>query len=108
MFSLKADDLLAQKAIDSPANAMTLEYNIYKAFGDMEFYFEHVDEDTYHVIPWPGKSPILNLPAEGRNVTFEQNETDTELPSKELLRLHKNIGLILHMSAAAEDIDRML
>ena len=108
MFSSTAEDLLGQKAIDSPANAMTLEHHLHLAFGDMEFYFDHAEGDTYNVLPWPGKPPILNLPAEGRKVTFEQHGTCTELPSRELLKLHYDIGQILHMSAAAEDVDRLL
>ncbi|KAL9104387.1 MAG: hypothetical protein Q9163_000645 [Psora crenata] len=102
MFGPAAANLIDRIEIDTPVNAMTLTASLHSTFGTFRIYFEHMEGNTFKVKSWNRPSPG-GVPCE---VTLRQHgDSKTDLPSYELLEVHRAIGHILHMSAAAESID---
>ena len=65
-----------------------------------------MDIDTHEVKAWDEDLLDDILP---KTITFTQHGTSLiELPSKELLELHRSICKNLHRSGAAEDVDVLL
>ncbi|KAM0800636.1 hypothetical protein BDR22DRAFT_242203 [Usnea florida] len=105
-FSSRAEEFFTKDLIDTVANTMTLEHNLHDAFGNMDIHFDNVDNNIYEVKAWDEDLLDYILP---KTITFTQHGTSLiELPSKELLELHRSIGRVLHMSGAAKDVDVLL
>ncbi|KAM0800508.1 hypothetical protein BDR22DRAFT_962953 [Usnea florida] len=104
LFDPAVTALLDDDMIDSPMNVMSLTPYLHQAFGDFRIYFEPTGDNSYEVKVWQKPYPLA-LPS-STIITFSNGANSSiDLPSKELLRLHRSIGRILHMSAAAESIE---
>ena len=103
LFDPAVTALLDDDMIDSPMNVMSLTPILHEAFAQFQIYFEPTGDDKYEVKVWKKPYPqgLTSL-----IITFSNGANSSiDLPSKELLRLHRAIGRILHMSGAAESIE---
>jgi HNH endonuclease len=114
MFDPGIANLIDGEDIDRPFNAMTLTVEMHRLFGALKVYFEpappelNKPEHTYIIrttksYPWQS-SPSFPLE---RTLLLSQNRT-IDPPSRRLLAVHRACALILHLSGAAEYINKIL
>ena len=106
MFGSTIETIIRQEEIDTPGNTMLLNKGLHYYFRDFGIYFEHLEGNQYEVKSWNEFIKPKILP---RKVTLRQHgSSTTTLPLQGLLKTHKAIGEILHVSGAAEAVDRLL
>lgn len=88
-------------AMDSPENAMTMEFDKHLMFGELHIYFEPQQgtQDSY-TVRHVGASfePFSNFP---RNVTF-RTVTGIPSPDPNLFAIHRACARIAHATGAGE------
>ncbi|KAK9480788.1 hypothetical protein V1514DRAFT_115619 [Lipomyces japonicus] len=110
MFNPVAVQELEGSNIDRPRIALVLSHDAQLYFGNFRIAFNRVEgeERTYmidYVRPTRYRVP-LDLPV---TVTLDfAPDNNIELPSPELLNIHRAIARIFHLSAAGEYIDKFL
>ncbi len=106
MFGSTVETIIRQEEIDTPGNMMLLNKGLHNYFRDFGIYFEHLEGNQYEVKSWNEFIKPRSLP---RKVTLRQHGSSTAtLPLQGLLKTHKAIGEILHVSGATEAVDRLL
>jgi hypothetical protein len=98
--------------IDRPYNAFTLTHDLYQRFGDLTIYFEPVPNTvTPHIYiirpttPYPFfRRPELPL----TRTLFTTSDRNIDPPSSRLLVIHRACLLILHLSGAAEFVNKVI
>lgn len=117
MFSPGISTALAGIRIDSPSNAMLLVSELHDRFGNLECYFEaapaHVGANAYTFHTTPKAIPIdPSLVPTGSYVVFTNHKTGgdvpVDLPSPQLLAIHRACCMMLAMSGAAEYLESLL
>lgn len=95
MFDPEAIDLIQDRDIDKPLNALMLENNFHEMFGNFLMFDVH---DPRERMIAPFKLPIIQ----------DLNSTDDiDPPSPKLLAIHYAIGKMLHLSGAGAYVDRI-
>jgi HNH endonuclease len=94
--------------IDGPYNALTLTHDLHQRFGDLSIYFEPVSPHTYVVKPTTSypffRRPKLPL----TRTLFITSDRTIDPPSSRLLAIHRACSLILHLSGAAEFVNKVI
>ena len=95
--------------IDTPKNAITLSKSLHDKFGRFNVFFDEI----------PNKPHAYKMDSFKKNVSFayrlpkevnlqNKDRQDIDPPCPRLLRIHRVVAEILHLSAAGEYIDRMI
>jgi len=98
--------------IDRPYNALTLTHDLHQRFGDLTIYFEPAPNaaalHTYIIqrtTPYPFfRRPKLPL----TRTLFTTFDRTIDPPSSRLLAIHRACSLILHLSGAAEFVNKVI
>ncbi|KAK0655463.1 hypothetical protein B0T16DRAFT_12724 [Cercophora newfieldiana] len=108
MFDNGVIHLIEGTDIDRPRNAITLTQDLHSWFGDFDIFFEPVldQEHTYRIQSFLHPVVTPDLPVV-RTLYLTESRT-VEPPSQRLLALHYAISHILHLSAAAGYITKIL
>ena len=108
MFDSGVVYLIEGNDIDRPRNAVTLTHDLHNLFGNFDIFFEPLpdQEHTYRIQSFLHPMVIRDLPVV-RTLYLTENRT-IEPPSLRLLALHCAIAHILHLSAAADYITKIL
>lgn len=103
--------------IDTPANALLLLSELHDRFGAMEAYFEELPECTdlvmvYRFVFADGYNDLPDAVRVKERIEFVNRDSMGtplgELPSRQLLALHRACAMILNMSGAAEYVECLL
>lgn len=113
MFDSDACSLIAGKAIDGPANAMSLTLDWHQRFGAFEISFQPSNNQSPHSYKidyadpnYPFRDPVLPVV---RQLYMTSSNTKTiDPPSPRLLAIHHAIACILHLSGAGDYIDHVI
>ena len=106
MFDLTTENIIRPGKIDTTENTMLLTSNLHYWFGQFLICFDQIKENQYDVKSWDEVGSPRSLPLE---VTLRKHGISTaNLPLHGLLKTHKAIGKILHVSGAGESVDRLL
>ncbi|KAI9765469.1 MAG: hypothetical protein M1839_005500 [Geoglossum umbratile] len=112
LFHPYAERLLDGVEIDKPFNAMTLVVELHHSFGQLRWYLEEEPEThTYIFKKSPGRTafiPSVFQPQNDRKRVQFVGRNQTDLPSPDLLALHRACAIILGLSGAGEYIDKIL
>jgi hypothetical protein len=102
MFAPEIAHMLTPAELDRPRNALTMVPRHRENFGELLFYFEPVAgaEHTYTVA---SDYPDVSLFLPTQPIALRVHET-IEMPSPDLLAIHRALAKILHASGAAEYI----
>ncbi len=109
MFAPQCLHLCEPFDLDRPRNAITLEKNLHRFFGQLRWYLEPVPglEHTY-----VAKSPLpliqRVLPPPTKHISFAATPTHIDRPHPHLLALHRAATLVLHACGAGEYIEKVL
>jgi len=94
--------------IDRAYNAITLTREFHGRFGDLEVHLEHIPHSDPHIYVVretnPSRFPDQLLPV--TRTLFTAQTIDP--PSQRLLSLHRACAFVLHLSGAAEYVNRVL
>lgn len=98
--------------IDRPYNALTLTHGLHQRFGDLGIYFEPVPnapEPYTYTIQQTISYPFFRRPKLPLTRTlFLTDDRTIDPPSSHLLAIHRACSLILHLSGAAEFVDKVI
>jgi hypothetical protein len=98
--------------IDRPYNALTLTHDLHQRFGDLTIYFEPVPDATtpYTYVVKPTTSyPFFRRPKLPlTRILFMTPSQTIDPPSSRLLAIHRACSLILHLSGAAEFVNKVI
>ncbi|KAI9770397.1 MAG: hypothetical protein M1840_003283 [Geoglossum simile] len=112
LFYPYAERLVDGVEIDKPFNAMTLATELHHSFGQLLWYLEEEPEaHTYIFKRSPGRSrpiPSRPRPPNDRGQVQFVGRNQTDLPSRDLLALHRACAIILGLSGAGEYISKIL
>ncbi|KAI0517422.1 hypothetical protein F5B22DRAFT_124758 [Xylaria bambusicola] len=109
MFDTGVVHLIEAGDIDRPRNALTLTRPFHVHFGEFKIFFEPVADSqphTYRIDSFLSRYILPEFPLT-RTLYLSENRT-IDPPSARLLALHRAIAHIIHFSAAAEYIDKLL
>lgn len=109
MFDTDISATINGDEIDTPKNAITLSKSLYAQFGSFNVFFDEI----------PNKPHAYRIDSYKTNVRFafgfpkevnlqNENRPDIDPPCPRLLRIHRAVAQILHLSAAGEHIDRII
>lgn len=110
MFDMGVDYLIEGDDIDRPKNAITLASRLHDFFGSFDVYFQPMPDaepHTYRIDTFLPPKVLQNVLPTTRTLYQAKNRT-IDPPSARLLALHCAIAHILHLSAAAEYMDKVL
>jgi len=109
MFDDGVIHLIEGTDIDRPRNAITLTHDFHQLFGNFEVYFEPQDNQPHTYRIDSTRFGILRHRIFPIHWTLFLTDTRTiDPPSPRLLAVHSAIAHILHLSAAARHIDKIL
>jgi hypothetical protein len=98
--------------IDRPYNALTLTHDLHQRFGDLTIYFEPLpNAETPHtyIIQQTISYPFFRRPKLPLTRTFFTTPDRTiDPPSSRLLAIHRACSLVLHLSGAAEFVNKVI
>ncbi|PKX98436.1 HNH endonuclease signature motif containing protein [Aspergillus novofumigatus IBT 16806] len=102
-------DIIMPTTVNTPANAMTMAVPVHQDFGSFQIAFTPTDkENTYRIKVYPGHQTFFGQ-YYAKPITFTKNSASaSELPSKDLLKMHAAIAEILQASGQGEKIDELL
>jgi hypothetical protein len=109
MFDDGVIHLIEGTDIDRPRNAITLTHDFHQLFGNFEVYFEPQDNQPHTYRIDSTRFGILRHRIFPIHWTLFLTDTRTiDPPSPRLFAVHSAIAHILHLSAAARHIDKIL
>ena len=98
--------------IDRPYNALTLTNDLHQRFGDLTIYFEsstNAAAPHTYIIQQTTSYPFFRRPKLPLNRTlFTTPDRTIDPPSSRLLAIHRACSLILHLSGAAEFVNKVI
>jgi len=99
-------------SIDRPYNALTLTHDLHQRFGELTIYFEpqpNAQVPHTYVVQQTTSYPFFRRPKLPLTRTlFTTPDCTIDPPSSRLLAIHRACSLILHLSGAAEFVDKVI
>lgn len=111
MFVPGISNTLAGELIDTPMNAMILTSELHERFGSLECYLQETPEPntyTFHMVR--GVAPLVPSPPPKEKIVFVNHDEApcADLPSPNLLAIHRACCMMLSISGAAEYVEALL